>query len=121
MIYNFPATVARVIDGDTIAASLDLGFDIAIRMNLRFNGCNAAEVSTVGGKAARDNLTAFLPVGTNIAVRATGWDKYGGRADADITLADGRDLVTLLISEQWAAAWDGHGTRPVPPWPRTVT
>lgn len=120
MIYNFPATVSRVIDGDTIVAILDLGFDIAIRMNLRFNGCNAAELSEPGGKEARDNLTAMLPTGMNIAVRSTGWDKYGGRADADITLADGSDLVQTLISEQWAAPWDGKGVRPVPPWPRTV-
>lgn len=121
MIYNFPGTISRVIDGDTIVVILDLGFDIAMRADVRLNGCNAAEVSTDAGKAARDNLTALLPVGTNVAVRSVGWDKYGGRCDGDIKLADGQDLVQLLISEQWAAPWNAKGPKPVPPWPRTVS
>lgn len=26
-----------------------------------------------------------------------------------------------LIRDQWAAAWNGNGTKPTPAWPRTET
>lgn len=121
MTYVYNATVTRVVDGDTLDLDVDLGFSVHYRTSVRLLGCNARELSQDGGKEARDNLRALLPVGTAVTVATVKADKYGGRWDAQVTLADGQDLVTLLISTQWAAAWDSIGTRPVPPWPRTVT
>jgi micrococcal nuclease len=120
--YVYRATVVSVHDGDTIKVDLDQGLDEWHRnLNVRLNGCNAIELSQPGGHQARDNLAALLPAGTAVTVRSVSWDKFGGRVDADIELADGSDLVAGLIAAQWAAAWDGTGVRPVPPWPRTVT
>lgn len=120
-LYVYAATVVSVHDGDTIRVDLDQGLDEwHRRLSVRFMGCNAAELGTPGGDAARDNLTALLPAGAQIRLRSVAWDKYGGRVDADVIEVDGTDLIAQLISEQWLAAWDGTGARPVPPWPRTV-
>lgn len=127
--YVYNAVVESVVDGDTIHASIDLGIGVWARgtdksrwgMLIRFDGCNAAEHGTPGGDAATANLTALLPPGTPVTLRSVDWDKYGDRIDADVIELDGTDLIQQLIAEQWLAAWDGTGERPVPPWPRTVT
>jgi endonuclease YncB( thermonuclease family) len=71
-----------------------------------------------GGLEARANLTLMLPVNTRVVLTSVKDDKYGGRMDAVITLADGRDLATVLVEESWAVAWNGVGKAPLPPWPR---
>jgi endonuclease YncB( thermonuclease family) len=120
--YVFNATVVSVHDGDTIKVDLDQGLDEWHRnLNVRFDGCNAAELGTAAGTAAAANLKALLPVGTRLTLRSVSWDKYGGRVDADVIEVDGTDLIQTLIAQQWLAAWNGAGTRPVPIWPRTVT
>jgi endonuclease YncB( thermonuclease family) len=117
----YPATVVSVHDADTCTLDVDCGFRITFRTNCRLFGCNAAELSTDAGKAARDYVAALLPVGAAVTVVSHGYDKYGSRIDGSITLADGRNLTAVLVAGQWAATWDGTGKAPVPPWPRTVT
>lgn len=118
--YTYNATVHRVIDGDTIVANVDLGFGMwRMAQTFRLLGVNAREHSQEGGNEATEHLESLLPHGTAIVLRTVKDDKYGGRFDAGITLADGVDLATYLIDTQWAAEWSGHGTRPLPPWPRT--
>lgn len=127
--YVYNAVVESVWDGDTIHASLDLGMGIWDRgtdstktgILVRLNGCNAIELDQPGGVEARDHLASLLPSGTRVLLRSVAVDKFGGRVDADIQLADGTDLVAVLVAGQWAAAWDGTGPRPVPPWPRTLS
>jgi endonuclease YncB( thermonuclease family) len=124
-VYEYYAVVRSVHDGDTITCDVDLGLGTwSHGLVLRLYGCNARELTDPGGAEARDNLASLLPLGSRVVVRSykTGrdlpHDKYSGRYDASITLPDGDDLVTLLIAGQWAAAWDGKGAKPVPPWPR---
>ena len=45
-LFHYKATVDRVIDGDTIDVTLDLGFDISYRGRIRFQGINAPESRT---------------------------------------------------------------------------
>jgi endonuclease YncB( thermonuclease family) len=127
-MYEYFATVREVHDGDTVKVDLDQGLDYwRHNVLMRLYGCNARELSQPGGKEARTNLAALLPVGAKVVVRShkvgkdLDEDKYGGRYDATITLPDGRDLVSVLVEQQWAAEWDGKGARPLPPWPRTIS
>jgi endonuclease YncB( thermonuclease family) len=119
-LYTYAALVAHVHDGDTVDLDADLGFDTRHFGSFRLLGCNARELAQPGGPEARDHLAALLPPGVKVIAQSVKPDKFGGRYDAAITLPDGTDLVTQLIADQWAAAWDGTGTKPVPPWPRVV-
>lgn len=126
-MYEYNAVVTDVHDGDTVTVHLDLGVDTWKHdFHVRLHGGNARELNQPGGKEAQQNLASLLPVGSTVVVRSykadhdVDPDKYGGRYLAAITLPDGRDLVTLLIEQQWLAPWDGTGKKPVPPWPRTV-
>lgn len=85
MIYGpYIGVVNNVHDGDTIDIKLDLGFDLTVYARCRVFGIDAPELKTDAGKAARDYAMTLLPVGSTVMVHSHGWDKYGGRIDADI-------------------------------------
>ena len=44
--YYYKAEVLRVIDGDTIDVSLDIGFEISLKKRLRLEGINTPESRT---------------------------------------------------------------------------
>lgn len=117
--YVYSATVLRVIDGDTVAAAVDLGFFVTVKMSLRLAGLNARELRDEGGPEARDHLAALLPVGTEVVVQSVKPDKYAGRADA-VLIVSGRNLNQRLLAEGWAAPYTGQGLTSdhVPAWPR---
>lgn len=120
-MYTYNAAIVRVIDGDTLVVNIDLGFHTwRNEQTIRLLGCNAREIHDQGGPEARDNLTAMLPAGTPVVVSTVAPDKYADRYDASITVK-GVDLVQTLITSNWAAAWNGRGDRPQPPWPRPDT
>lgn len=80
--WRFPATVTRIIDGDTIVADVELGMKtIRKAVHVRLLGYNAPEMSTADGPAWKARLTAFLaPPCTSIelvAVRGKELDSFG--------------------------------------------
>lgn len=131
----YKATVARIHDGDTITVDivlakrrlkprdLDLGFNVHDRgtaivlagQSVRLKGCNAAELATDAGRQALAYLQTILHVGDTVTLVSHGWDKYGGRIDGEVTLADGRDLTRAMINSGFALPWDGKGVKPVAP------
>ncbi len=125
----FPGTfLDHVVDGDTFYAKvhreMDFGFHLTCggtaTIKFRLKGCNAAPVSTESGHGAADALYELLKLGP-FTLQSVGPYKYGDEWMAVVTLADGRDVTTEMIRHQWAAAWDGTGAQPLPPWPRTVS
>lgn len=52
-IWTVPATVLRVVDGDTLMLRLDLGWHISYETRCRLIAINAPELSTDEGVAAR--------------------------------------------------------------------
>lgn len=94
----YPARVLSIHDGDTLTVQLDLGFNIAFTSNARLYGINAPELSTTAGKAALAYVQTLVKPGDAVAVLSHGWDKYGGRFDASVALADGRDLAGVLLA-----------------------
>lgn len=138
----YKATVVNVHDGDTIdvdiilsklgawrtgahsgaSTDIDLGFNmhrtsrgiVRESQSVRVYGCNAPELATPAGKLALAYMLTLLKPGDRVTLLSHGWDKYGGRIDGEVTLADGRDLARTLINGGYAAPWDGKGAKPVP-------
>lgn len=52
-MFEYAAALRRVIDGDTLELSVDLGFSISSTHSLRLAGVSAAELHTPDGKAAK--------------------------------------------------------------------
>ncbi len=126
MIDNFvrAATVARVVDGDTFTADVDLGFYVRVRMSCRLVGLNAPEHNEPGGPEARTALATLLGKG-EVTVASVRADKFAGRFDAEVTVtgppADGGrpawHVNAWMIQQGYAVAWDGTGPKPRVPWP----
>ena len=81
--YTYPATVKRVVDGDTVWTLIYIGFHTVLRRKLRLHGVNAPEATTTAGKAATDYVAGLLPPGAAIVIRSYAADGYG-RYLADI-------------------------------------
>lgn len=103
----YPAIVTDWHDGDTCHVNLDLGFAVFLYghdldgkpvMSCRIFGINAPELSTDAGKVALAYAQQLCPAGSKVTVVSHGWDKYGGRFDGTITLADGRDFATEMLA-----------------------
>ena len=71
-MYTYNIDVLRVIDGDTIDASIDLGFDVKIKKRVRFMGINTPESRTRDleekkkGLAAKARVAELLDTATEV-------------------------------------------------------
>jgi micrococcal nuclease len=72
-----PATVLKVVDGDTLTLLLDLGWHITLKTNARVEGVDTPELSTPEGIAVREFVSQLLPVGTVVKFISKSLDKYG--------------------------------------------
>ena len=119
-MYNYKISLLRVVDGDTIDAEIDLGFDIKVKKRVRFLGMNAPESRTkdleekARGLAAKDRVKQLLDGCKNITLKSHGIGKFG-RCLGEIMLdmVDGQEKLTLvslnelLISEGHAVEYHG--------------
>lgn len=107
-LYNYRAVVNRVIDGDTVEVTVDLGFRASLRQTVRLYGINAPELhgpTFAAGRAARDFLSGLLPVGTRILITSFksdgAVDKYG-RWLGRLSFEDGQSINDEMV-RQWHA------------------
>lgn len=87
LLYHYKATVNRVVDGDTINLTIDLGFSTFWKANCRLAGINTPELrSTDEAVKARaneakqfttDKLIPVLGKPVEVLVKSTHLDKYG--------------------------------------------
>lgn len=102
-VWSVPATVLRVIDGDTLLLKLDLGWNITLESRCRLIGVNAPELDTGEGQAAKRWVTGKLGFGGDPEI--VGWsvevlfishklDKYG------------RPLGQVLVTTQQGESFD---------------
>jgi len=77
--YTYAATVDRIVDGDTLWCSIDLGFGIAVREKLRLRGINCPELGTPEGERAKKFVEKLLPAGSGIVIHSekTRTEKWG--------------------------------------------
>ena len=120
-MYNYNATCIRVVDGDTIDAEIDLGFDIKVTKRIRLGGINAPESRTRNkvekklGIAAKERLKEMLEGAANcFELESTELGKFGrviGKLHIDKIA--GKDVITkvcvndCLVKEGHAVEYDG--------------
>ena len=117
-LYNYKAKLLRVIDGDTIEVTIDLGFDISINQIVRIARIDTPEIRTSNalekeaGITIRNYVETILTFKTfNIStIKGSSSDKYG-RYLAEIYVEDENDhpfsLSSRLISLGFAHVYDG--------------
>lgn len=76
-MYQYKATVNRIVDGDTVNLTIDLGFRLSYTANCRLSGINAPEMNTEEGKTSKIALSIMLGIGDKVTINSTGLDKYG--------------------------------------------
>lgn len=101
--WTVPATIVRVVDGDTLDVVLDLGWKISYRAKVRLARCNAPEVSTLAGREAKQFVERVLCDENGdfrqIMVVSHSLDKYG-RVLGSVAYSNGVstcDLAGVLI------------------------
>ena len=120
-MYEYNATILRVIDGETVEATVDLGFSTFFKSNFRLFGIDTPElhssVPAVRELATRAKSRLIeLIEGQTVLVRTHKPDKYGRWLveikTPDITLGT---VNSQLIAEGFAKPYLGVGERPI--WP----
>jgi endonuclease YncB( thermonuclease family) len=100
-----------VIDGDTIAVALDLGWDVSINQSCRLFGIDAPEKSTAAGKAVKQVVINKLADVKDITVESLERDKYAGRFIGQLWLGN-YTLTQWLLYNQLVKAYDGGKKQP---------
>ena len=119
-MYTYNIELLRVVDGDTIDAKIDLGFDVSIKKRVRFLGVNTPECRTkdleekAKGLAAKDRVKQLLEGCNRIQLKSHGVGKYGRcLGELSIDTVDGKESLTmvnvneLLIKEGHAVEYHG--------------
>ena len=119
-MYTYKIKLDRVVDGDTIDAYIDLGFEVSVKKRIRFMGINTPESRTrdleekARGLAAKGRLKAILEGANTIQLTSHGVGKYGRcLGELEVDVVDGKECLTLvnvnelLIKEGHAVAYDG--------------
>ena len=80
-MYEYKATLTRVVDGDTLDLAVSLGFNVCLNERFRLYGINAPEVKGVereAGLRATEWLNATI-AGKELAIQTIkdGKEKYG--------------------------------------------
>ena len=123
--YIYKAKLDRVVDGDTVDALIDVGFDIWFKKRIRFKGVDTWESRTrnleekaLGLKAkvrTKELLEKVSSKSGYFRIRSYGLGKYGRvLADVFIMDKDGKqwNVNETLISEGHAYVYDGGKKKP---------
>ena len=119
-MYIYNIKLDRVVDGDTIDAIIDLGFNVSVKKRVRFMGVNTPESRTrdleekARGLAAKDRVKQLLEGTNKIQLTSHGVGKYGRcLGELYVDMVDGKESLTmisineLLIKEGHAVEYHG--------------
>ena len=95
-LYTYKAFVEDVVDGDTIWVNIDLGFKNWYRINLRFRGIDAPELSTQKGVRVKEFVESMLSKCPFIIIRSASLGKYGRPISDIFYLPDENDPHKVL-------------------------
>ena len=114
--YTYKAKLVRVIDGDTIDAEIDLGFNVLIRQRIRLYGIDTPEARTRDlvekekGLAAKQRLTEILPKEFVVETVLNKRGKYGrilGILHVEDTDGNKTNVNDQLVNEGHAVKYFG--------------
>lgn len=103
MLYQYKIKVLKVVDGDTIDACIDLGFDTFVNKRIRLHGINAPETRTrdkeekARGKESKKFLSELIANNNNIYLNSMDVGKYG-RVIGEIFI-DGKNINDKMVAE----------------------
>mgnify|MGYP003154443559 FL=1 len=110
-MYKYNAKLDRVVDGDTVDAMIDLGFDTWVHKRIRLLGIDAPETRTrdldekVQGLATKERLTGILEAAEGMFVlHSHGVGKYG-RCLGTIMVGE-ENINELLLAEGLAEVYE---------------
>lgn len=113
----FVALVLSVTDGDTIKVRVPAWSGTPFEtIALRVDGIDTPESTRQMAKCDRElreggeakaYARSLIKPQDLFQFTFHGFDKYGGRIDAGITLPDGRDFATVMIAAGHARSYDG--------------
>jgi micrococcal nuclease len=114
-LFHYKATVTRVVDGDTVDASIDLGFDIHMKTRIRLSGINAPEsrtrdlVEKKAGLISKDYVESWCKIEDQQVIVQTQLDGKGkfGRVLGRILSSDGICLNDKMVELGYAKPYDG--------------
>jgi micrococcal nuclease len=81
-LYNYKATVVKVIDGDTVKLNIDLGFNMSWTTPCRLAGVNTDELKAKdivlqeSAKGAKTFMEFLLKEGAKVIIKSKSLDKY---------------------------------------------
>ena len=112
-MYTYKAKLDRVIDGDTIDANIDLGFDITIHKRIRLTGIDTPESRTrdleekARGLASKARLVELLGDGDFI-LESREVGKFGRVLGTIYTIAEESiNINDTLVEEGYAVEYHG--------------
>jgi len=90
-LFTYKAFIERVIDGDTLAVKIDLGFETEQTHYLRLRGIDCPELTEAAGKKAKSFVEKQIGKVPYVLMTSTRSDKYGRYlADLHIPLKDAK-------------------------------
>jgi micrococcal nuclease len=111
--------IHKIVDGDTIDASIDLGFDISLEKRIRLAGVDTPESRTTDanekklGLESKEWLKHRLEGAKNIIIKTElpdSTEKYGRIIGHLFINGEGTSLNNQMITEGYAWLYDG-GTK----------
>ena len=117
MYTYFVKSVDRVVDGDTVDISIDLGFDLTKKERVRLAGIDTPETRTKDmkeqelGYEAKEFLQIHLMKASKLTVKTEKDGKYGRMLGwLYKTEEDNLSINELMVNEGYAWSYDG-GTK----------
>ena len=111
-MYKYNAKLIRVIDGDTVDALIDLGFNVWVKKRIRLYGIDTPETRTrdpdekKAGKAAEARLIELMwESGNEFVLVSHGIGKYG-RCLGELFIDNKTSINQLLINEGHATVYE---------------
>jgi len=128
-MFDYKVKITRVVDGDTVDADVDLGFDIVYRERIRLAGIDTPESRTRNkkekalGLASKARLKALISENKgNIVLETTkdGKGKFGRILGTLKTYDTGISFNHLLMQEGHARPYQGGSKNEMGPWTKEV-